>query len=62
MIVSAIHFSYFSFSIFQTLSAVDLRTPEISVLIAIRMREFHNLDMPGPKNVVLWDRMRYCLH
>ncbi|KAL0440365.1 UNVERIFIED_CONTAM: putative choline kinase [Sesamum latifolium] len=44
-----------------TLSAADLRDPEISALIAAKMREFHNLDMPGPKNVVLWDRMRNWL-
>lgn len=43
----------------QTLSASDLRDPEISALIAAKMREFHNLDMPGPKNVLLWDRVRY---
>ncbi|KAL2232093.1 probable choline kinase 1 [Sesamum indicum] len=45
----------------RTLSAVDLRDPEISDLIAAKMREFHNLDMPGPKNVLLWDRMRNWL-
>ncbi|KAL0285637.1 UNVERIFIED_CONTAM: putative choline kinase [Sesamum angustifolium] len=45
----------------RTLSAADLRDPEISALIAAKMREFHNLDMPGPKNVVLWDRMRNWL-
>lgn len=43
----------------QTLSADDLRNPEISALIAAKMREFHSLDIPGPKNVFLWDRMRY---
>ncbi|CAK9183908.1 unnamed protein product [Ilex paraguariensis] len=42
----------------RTLSAGDLRDPEISTLIAAKMREFHNLDMPGSKNVVLWDRLR----
>jgi hypothetical protein len=47
------------FADLQTLSAADLRNPEISALIAAKMREFHNLDMPGPKNVLLWDRMRY---
>lgn len=25
------------------------------------MREFHNLDMPGPKKVFLWERMRYLV-
>jgi choline/ethanolamine kinase len=42
----------------KTLSAVDLRDPELSAMIAAKLREFHNLDMPGTKNVVLWDRMR----
>ncbi|KAM7511275.1 hypothetical protein LguiB_010150 [Lonicera macranthoides] len=42
----------------RTLSAVDLRNPEVSAIIATKLREFHNLDMPGTKNVVLWDRMR----
>ncbi|KAA8537962.1 hypothetical protein F0562_027458 [Nyssa sinensis] len=45
----------------RTLSAGDLRDPEISALVAAKSREFHNLDMPGPKNVVLWDRMRNWL-
>ncbi|XAR62241.1 Ethanolamine kinase [Bertholletia excelsa] len=45
----------------RTLSAGDLRDPVISALIAAKMREFHNLDMPGPKTVVLWNRMRNWL-
>lgn len=45
----------------RTLSAGDLRDPEISALIAAKMREFHTLDIPGPKNVLLWDRMRNWL-
>ncbi|KAJ7973999.1 Choline kinase [Quillaja saponaria] len=45
----------------RTLSAVDLRDPEISALVAVKVREFHNLRMPGPKNVVLWERMRNWL-
>ncbi|KAK4859739.1 hypothetical protein QYF36_010876 [Acer negundo] len=45
----------------RTLSAADLRDPETSALIAAKMREFHNLDMPGPRNVILWDRMRNWL-
>ncbi|XP_048424715.1 probable choline kinase 3 isoform X2 [Pyrus x bretschneideri] len=45
-----------------TLSAADLRDPEISAIIAAKLREFHNLDMPGPRNVVLWDRMRNWLN
>ncbi|PWA58855.1 choline kinase 1 [Artemisia annua] len=42
----------------KTLSAGDLRDPEISALIAAKMREFHNLNMPGSKNALLWPRMR----
>ncbi|CAO2183064.1 unnamed protein product [Urochloa humidicola] len=45
----------------RTLSAVDLRDPEISALVASKLREFHNLDMPGPKSVLIWDRLRNWL-
>lgn len=45
----------------RTLSAIDLRDPEISSLIASKLREFHDLDMPGPKNILLWDRLRNWL-
>jgi choline/ethanolamine kinase len=45
----------------RTLSAVDLRDPEISATIASKLREFHNLDMPGPKSFLLWDRLRNWL-
>ncbi|TVU21488.1 hypothetical protein EJB05_31124, partial [Eragrostis curvula] len=45
----------------RTLSAVDLRDPEISALIAKKLREFNDLDMPGPKNVSLWQRLRRWL-
>ncbi|KAL6614609.1 hypothetical protein ACP70R_036879 [Stipagrostis hirtigluma subsp. patula] len=41
----------------RTLSAADLRDPEISALVASKLREFHNLDMPGPKSVLIWDRL-----
>jgi choline/ethanolamine kinase len=43
----------------QTLSAPDLRDQEISALVARKLREFHELDMPGPKDVSLWQRLRY---
>ncbi|RWW39891.1 hypothetical protein BHE74_00054736 [Ensete ventricosum] len=33
----------------RTLSAADLRDPEVSALIASKLKEFHNLDMPGPR-------------
>jgi hypothetical protein len=46
-------------SLCQTLSAADLRDPEISPLIAKKLREFHDLDMPGPRDVSLWQRLRY---
>ncbi|KAJ0025081.1 hypothetical protein Pint_07869 [Pistacia integerrima] len=46
----------------RTLSAADLRDPQISALIAAKMREFHNLDMPGPIYVLLWDRLRNWLN
>ncbi|KAK1662144.1 hypothetical protein QYE76_050303 [Lolium multiflorum] len=45
----------------RTLSAPDLRDQEISVLIARKLREFHDLDMPGPKDVSLWQRLRRWL-
>ncbi|KAG5079409.1 hypothetical protein JHK86_003474 [Glycine max] len=45
----------------KTLSAADLRDPEISALIASKMREFHNLHMPGAKKAQLWQRMRKWL-
>lgn len=53
------NFFLFSLSGFQTLSASDLRDPEISALVAAKLKEFNELDMPGPKNVWLWDRSRY---
>lgn len=49
------------FSISQTLTAADLRDPEISRLIASKMKEFHDLNMPGPKTIILWDRIRCSL-
>ncbi|KAI3505045.1 hypothetical protein L1887_26906 [Cichorium endivia] len=45
----------------KTLSACDLRDAEISSQIAVKMGEFHKLDMPGPKTVLLWSRMRKWL-
>lgn len=46
----------------RTLTASDLRDPSISALIAAKMKEFHDLDMPCPKDVHLWDRLRNCLN
>ncbi|PON52684.1 Protein kinase-like domain containing protein [Parasponia andersonii] len=45
----------------RTLSAADLRDPEISALVAAKLREFHSLEMPFPKNVHLWNTMRKWL-
>ncbi|XP_056167871.1 probable choline kinase 1 isoform X3 [Syzygium oleosum] len=45
----------------RTLSAADLRDPDVSALIASKLREFNNLEMPGSKNVLLWDRIRNWL-
>ncbi|XP_058074836.1 probable choline kinase 2 [Magnolia sinica] len=45
----------------RTLSAPDLRDSDISSLIAAKLREFHDLDMPGPGTVQLWDRLRNWL-
>nr|CAC24490.1 choline kinase [Pisum sativum] len=46
----------------RTLSAADLRDPEISSLIASKMKEFHNLHMPGAKKAQIWQRMRKWLN
>lgn len=46
----------------RTLTAADLRDHEISRLIASKMKEFHDLNMPGPKNTILWDRIRKWLN
>ncbi|KAL5703580.1 hypothetical protein ACHQM5_022111 [Ranunculus cassubicifolius] len=49
----------------RTLSACDLRDPEISHLIATKLKDFHDLDMRAPdldkrapRNIMLWDRLR----
>ncbi|XP_022631829.1 probable choline kinase 2 isoform X2 [Vigna radiata var. radiata] len=44
----------------KTLSAADLRDPEISALVASKMREFHNLHMPGTKKAQLWQRLSHA--
>ncbi|XVE68428.1 hypothetical protein DITRI_Ditri09bG0067800 [Diplodiscus trichospermus] len=46
----------------RTLSASDLCDPDISTLIAAKLREFHELEMPCPKKVFLWDRLRNWLN
>ncbi|KAE8713846.1 putative choline kinase 2 [Hibiscus syriacus] len=45
----------------RTLSAADLRAPDISALIAAKLRAFNELNMPGQKKVWLWDRLRKWL-
>ncbi|XP_004499796.1 probable choline kinase 2 [Cicer arietinum] len=45
----------------RTLSASDLRDPSISALIAAKMKEFHDLAMPGEKKVNLWRTLRTWL-
>ncbi|KAI4366833.1 hypothetical protein MLD38_022650 [Melastoma candidum] len=45
----------------RTLSAADLRDPDVSELIAAKLRGFHNLEIPGPRNSQLWGRMRSWL-
>ncbi|EXC02927.1 Choline/ethanolamine kinase [Morus notabilis] len=45
----------------RKLSAADLLDPEISSLIAAKLRVFHYLDMPFPKCVHLWNTMRKWL-
>lgn len=45
----------------RTLSACDLWDPDVSALIASKLKEFHDLDMPGPKKPLLWDRLRNWL-
>lgn len=42
----------------RTLSAPDLRCPEISAQIAAKLREFHQLDVPAPRQPKLWMRLR----
>lgn len=49
----------------QTLEKHDIRDPEISKKIAVKLREFHSLDMPGEPRAKLWERLRLafpCKH
>ncbi|XP_019439374.1 PREDICTED: probable choline kinase 2 [Lupinus angustifolius] len=46
----------------RTLSASDLRDPEISAMIATKMRNFHNLHVPGAKKAHIWQRLRNMLN
>ncbi|XP_024365805.1 probable choline kinase 2 isoform X2 [Physcomitrium patens] len=42
----------------RTLTKQDLRDPEISKKIAVKLQEFHKLDIPGPRKAKLWERLR----
>lgn len=42
----------------QTLSAADLPDTEVSARVAAKLREFHGINIPGDRNVLIWDRMR----
>ncbi|GLJ52395.1 hypothetical protein SUGI_1114460 [Cryptomeria japonica] len=42
----------------RTLSAPDLRDPSISQKIAVKLHEFHKLDIEGSSHPRLWDRLR----
>jgi len=42
----------------RTLSARDLRDQDISQKIAIKLYEFHHLDIPGSSHPRLWERLR----
>uniref|UniRef100_A0A0D6R8Q4 Choline kinase N-terminal domain-containing protein n=1 Tax=Araucaria cunninghamii TaxID=56994 RepID=A0A0D6R8Q4_ARACU len=41
----------------RTLSAPDLRDPNISQKIAVKLHEFHNLDIEGSSHPRLWERL-----
>jgi choline/ethanolamine kinase len=41
----------------RTLSKDDIRNPEISKKIAVKLVEFHMLDMPGSRMPKLWERL-----
>ncbi|KAG7648424.1 Protein kinase-like domain superfamily [Arabidopsis thaliana x Arabidopsis arenosa] len=45
----------------RTLSAADLRETEVSARVAAKLREFHGINIPGDRNVLIWDRMRNWL-
>lgn len=45
----------------RTLSAPDLKNPEISDKIAAKLWEFHHLEIPGSREPKLWVRLRSWL-
>jgi choline/ethanolamine kinase len=45
----------------QTLEKHDIRDPEISKRIAVKLKDFHSLDMPvalGERKAKIWERLR----
>ncbi|KAI5075034.1 hypothetical protein GOP47_0010995 [Adiantum capillus-veneris] len=42
----------------RTLTAKDLRDPDVSARIAEKLREFHQLSMPGSPEPRIWNRLR----
>lgn len=42
----------------RTLTAEDLREPDVSTRIAVKLREFHRLSMPGSVEAHIWRRLR----
>lgn len=42
----------------RTLTAKDLRDPDVSARIAEKLREFHHLSMPGKREPQIWKRLR----
>lgn len=45
----------------RTLTAEDLRDPDVSARIAAKLREFHQLPMPGPQEARIWQRLKNWL-
>eukprot|EP00897_Mesotaenium_endlicherianum_P001182 jgi/Mesen1/11064/ME000099S10495 len=45
----------------RTLTAPEMRRPEVYLQIAAKMRSFHRLPMPGPQESRLWKRLRQWL-
>ncbi|KAH7366277.1 hypothetical protein KP509_18G070700 [Ceratopteris richardii] len=41
----------------RTLTAKDLRDPDVSARIAVKLREFHQLPIPGEREARIWKRL-----
>eukprot|EP00250_Pteridium_aquilinum_P004262 c14486_g1_i1 orf=190-1260(+) len=46
----------------RTLKAFDLRDPIVSARIATKLREFHQLDIQGPREPHLWNRIQFWIN